>query len=225
MYCTKCRTQLPDNANFCGNCGTPVVKTAQQPPKKKDSCFGRFLKFVGIAAAVIFIIAGNSKTSNNQPTTTEQATATPRITATQKPTATPRITSTQRPTATPKPTATPIPPDVVAMMMTSKYARAGIDETDVRIEGDKVVAYFAVNGLGDDVDAVSKTKDQELLKQWVDFKEALHIFAQDIENAFLEQGAYYPCRVVAVDDRDGTMRTPLVIVENGVTLYDITTDK
>lgn len=218
MYCTKCREQMPDDANFCSKCGTPVAKTVQTPPKKKESCFGRFLKIVGIAAAVIFVIAMKSEPTKEQQTP-EQATATPRITATQKPTATPR------PTATPKPTATPIPPDVVAMMMTSKYARAGIDETDVRIEGDKVVAYFAVNGLGDDVDAVSKTKDQELLKQWVEFKEALHIFARDIENAFLEQGAYYPCRVVAVDDRDGTMRTPLVIVENGVTVYDITTDK
>ena len=30
MYCAKCRAQLPDQANYCLNCGTPVNKTQGQ---------------------------------------------------------------------------------------------------------------------------------------------------------------------------------------------------
>ena len=31
MFCNNCGTQLPDNANVCSNCGTPVNGGAQQP--------------------------------------------------------------------------------------------------------------------------------------------------------------------------------------------------
>lgn len=30
IYCSKCGTKLDDNARFCSNCGTPVVKVTSE---------------------------------------------------------------------------------------------------------------------------------------------------------------------------------------------------
>ncbi|MBE7070871.1 MAG: zinc-ribbon domain-containing protein, partial [Ruminococcaceae bacterium] len=31
MFCKKCGSTLPDNATFCGNCGTPVAAPDAAP--------------------------------------------------------------------------------------------------------------------------------------------------------------------------------------------------
>lgn len=35
MHCMKCGTQLPQDANFCYKCGTPVGKTSSNPTKEQ----------------------------------------------------------------------------------------------------------------------------------------------------------------------------------------------
>lgn len=223
MYCTKCGAQIPNGANFCHNCGTDVQDlpaapntAAQKPVKKKPGCFARLIKTASIlfvALVLCGILFG------------EDTTKTPTATTAPKATAKPRVTATSKPTATPKSTTTPIPPDVVAMMLTSTYARAGFDVADVQLDGEKVVAYFGINGIAYDAEQTRKTKDQQLLDAWAEMKMSMIKAADHIENTFAAQGKYYPCTVVVVDDRDLSQYTPLLIVEGSVTTYDITTDK
>lgn len=39
MYCTNCGTKLPDEANFCSNCGKPVSGSTPKPIEEKwETC-------------------------------------------------------------------------------------------------------------------------------------------------------------------------------------------
>ncbi|HPE41417.1 MAG TPA: zinc ribbon domain-containing protein, partial [Bacteroidales bacterium] len=35
-YCLKCGKRLPDDAEFCNSCGTPVLKEEKKPDEMKD---------------------------------------------------------------------------------------------------------------------------------------------------------------------------------------------
>ena len=44
MYCTSCRTQLPDEANFCWKCGKPQRPHVQPDEPKWEMCEIRYEK-------------------------------------------------------------------------------------------------------------------------------------------------------------------------------------
>lgn len=55
-YCTNCGKKLPDNANFCDNCGTRFNTSAyQEPIPKKKSSFGSKLLIFLLIAAFLFV--------------------------------------------------------------------------------------------------------------------------------------------------------------------------
>ena len=55
-YCTNCGKKLPDNANFCDNCGTRFNTSAfQEPSLKKKSSFGNKLLIILLIAAFLFV--------------------------------------------------------------------------------------------------------------------------------------------------------------------------
>ena len=55
-YCTNCGKELPDNANFCDNCGTRFNTSAyQEPVPKKKSSFGNKILIFLLIAAFLFV--------------------------------------------------------------------------------------------------------------------------------------------------------------------------
>lgn len=55
-YCTNCGKELPDNANFCDNCGTRFNTSAyQEPIPKKKSSFGSKILIFLLIAAFLFV--------------------------------------------------------------------------------------------------------------------------------------------------------------------------
>lgn len=64
-FCSKCGAQMPDAANVCSNCGTPLMGAPmmyQQAPKKPlnetaDGAVEKFAKFLGVIGFA-FLIAG-----------------------------------------------------------------------------------------------------------------------------------------------------------------------
>lgn len=73
MFCKECGTQLPDNAQFCTNCGAktgntmPVETTASSPPKRNTPIIiGTASILVLVVAVGVFLITKNqpSKSSN-----------------------------------------------------------------------------------------------------------------------------------------------------------------
>ena len=51
MYCKKCGKQYPDDAKFCGDCGTPLEKEEASPLKQLP------LKMIIAVAAVVLLAA------------------------------------------------------------------------------------------------------------------------------------------------------------------------
>jgi len=62
VYCTKCGTNNPDDAQVCKNCGAPLYTTGESRHYRhmEDECFGipRGGTIVGLAIGVIILLAG-----------------------------------------------------------------------------------------------------------------------------------------------------------------------
>ena len=74
MFCPNCGKVLPDNANFCDDCGAVIAETEVTPKKAKNSAFPPWiiaiivilsLAVIGTAALLIYTIIAENKAASS----------------------------------------------------------------------------------------------------------------------------------------------------------------
>ena len=230
MYCSKCGTQIPPNANFCPKCGqaalqpnaaqqpvtvkvppaAPAAQGKQAPQKKKPGCFMRLLKGVGIFLAIILVIGILGSSSDNDATD-------PAGTTTARPTA----TATKRPTATPKPTQAPKSTEEKLadhMALIQAVLSETYDFCEVKLQDDMIVVNVSMDGLTEALVTTANYGGSAEYEAWAEVKNNFLTLGKEIGKGIKKSGLDYPYMLNLVNDQAHDRY--LLIVTQDVIFYD-----